>query len=500
MYIRSKASQLHLTENENQALRFLLKLTKKINLSLLIKAETYKVLATSSLLNLNTNTLSTKNNKAILKFCFLAIGLLLNVSGNTQEVLSKAEAVEILLKNNYGIKVARNNRLVAENNISKENNGYLPTVNATAGPNANLGGSSQKFNSGAEANVKNAFTWSANASVAANYTLIDKQRDVTLEQLKELVGLSDFEIRQTIELNLLQMFSGYYEVARLTENLKVLTQTIELSKRRLKRAEYRYEYGQGLKLDILNAQVDIQQDSINFLRAEQQLANSKRNLNFIIGQTIDADIKVDTTVSYTSGLSLEALLVNAETKNIDIIISDKNLSITNYDLKIIEAGKKPVLGSSASYNYSYSDNAAESFITSSTSQGLTVGVNLSWNIFDGGLRKIRTQNTQVAIRSQQVLREQTLQALRLDVTNAWENYQNALFILDAEKNNLTINQLNFERTEELFKAGQVSSVEIRQAQLNLLNAATNYNTAKYDAKVIEIQLLQLSGEIMEVEF
>ena len=58
------------------------------------------------------------------------------------------------------------------------------------------------------------------------------------------------------------------------------------------------------------------------------------------------------------------------------------------------------------------------------------------------------------------------------------------------------NRQNFERTKEQQKIGQISSIEYRQAQLNLLNAETNLNTAKFAAKVIEMELLQLSGQLL----
>ena len=118
-------------------------------------------------------------------------------------------------------------------------------------------------------------------------------------------------------------------------------------------------------------------------------------------------------------------------------------------------------------------------------------------MYDGGRRKLQKENAKINVENQLVQKEQIAQQLERDVINAWENYQNALFILRAEKQNLAINQLNFERTEEQFKVGQVTSVEFRQAQLNLLNAATNLNTAKFDAKILEINLLQLSGGLME---
>jgi outer membrane protein TolC len=43
-------------------------------------------------------------------------------------------------------------------------------------------------------------------------------------------------------------------------------------------------------------------------------------------------------------------------------------------------------------------------------------------------------------------------------------------------------------------------LEFRQAQLNLLNAQTSYNLAKFDAKLAEVQLLQLTGQLLNIEF
>ncbi len=441
-----------------------------------------------------------KINLMMQRIIFLYTFLFVVGSLSAQDLLSKTEAIEVLLQNNYGIQVAKNNILLAENNTSKKLNGYMPTVDATAGGTASLGSSNQTFSNGNEANVQNAFTWGGNASVAANYTLYNKTRDVRLEQLKEQIELADMQLRQTMELNILQMFNAYYEIARLSENLEVIEQTIELSEQRKLRAEYAYEYGQGNRLEILNAQVDIQRDSINLINLEQQITNAKRNLNFIVGRDVSTDFAVDKEINYSQALTLQDLLNTARQKNSDLSITNQNMEITAYELRIIEAEKKPTVGSNATYNFSYQNNAEEAFITQSNSRGLNLGVNLAWNLFDGGAREVRRQNTEINIQNQQILKNQLLSQIERDVTNAWWNYQNALRILQAEAAALETNRLNFERTEEYFKSSRVTSVEFRQAQLNLLNAATSYNTAKYDAKVLEIQLYQLSGQILDEKF
>jgi len=416
----------------------------------------------------------------------------------SQNILTQKEAVQNTLENNYGIQVAKNDIEVARNNTERGLNGYNPTLDASAGPSASFGGSTQSFDGGLpDTEVKNAFSWSAAVSVEANYMIFDKTRDYSLEQLKEILSLTDLQLRQTMEINLLQMFNDYYEIARLTENLNMLTQTLDVSRRRLERTEYRYEYGQGIRLDVLNAQVDIQRDSINLLNTRQQLANAKRNLNVTMGTPVDNVFEVDTTVTYSNNLSQEQLVAAAKSGNIAILAANQNIVLSEWDLRIIDAGRKPTIGARASYDYSYQNNAPGSFIKTSSSSGLNAGVSLNWNIFDGGRRKIQEQNTQIAINSQMIEKAQIEQELERDVRNAWESYQNARFVLKVEQASLATNELNLERTKEQFEAGQVTSVEFRQAQLNLLTAATSYNTAKYNAKVIELQLLQLSGGLLE---
>ena len=430
---------------------------------------------------------------------FLFSLFLVNLSYG-QALLTKAEAAKITLENNYDIKLASNDIIIAEQNTSKVLNGYRPTVNANAGLNSNFGGSRTKFATGNEIEINNAFSWGGSAAVTGNYTLYDQNREETIKQLRELVSLSGLQKQLTIEQQLLQLFNVYYEVAQISANLGVLQRTLSVSRQRVLRAQYRFEYGQGPRLDLLNAEVDYQRDSINFLNSQQLLSNARRNLNVIMGMEVNSSFKIDTTITYIPDLTLPALTEKAKARNTAIQLINKNLDITQQEFNIIDAGKKPTLGATGSYSYNFSDNPEQSFTSFSTNNGLALGLNLNWNLFDGGIRKKRKEITQINIASQQIQKTQLEQQLERDVMNAWESYQTSLYILQAELTNFSTAKLNMERTEEQFKIGQISSVEFRQAQLNLLNAETSYNTSKYSAKVIELQLLQLSGELLEKGF
>lgn len=420
--------------------------------------------------------------------------------GKAQALLTKAEAVKATLANNYDIRIGEKDLQVATNNAVRQNAGYLPTLNASAGASADIGGANFTFADGRKDSSPLGLANGINANLSGNYTIYDKSRAITLNQLLETRNVVELQQRLTMEQTLLQVFSLYYDIARQHQNLTVLNETIAVTRKRLQRSQYRYEYGQGNRLDILNAEVNVQRDSINILNITQQLENSKRNLNVLMGVDMNNTFEVDTTVVYTANLTLDALRTAAVNQNVSLLLLNKNVNLSQLDLQLIDASRKPTIGASAGLNYRFQNNFSSSFVAQQASQGLNLGINLNWNIFDGGRRKIQEQNTRVNLESLDIQREQIEAQLSRDVANAWGNYQNALFILQAEQQNVATSQENLYQTEERFKAGQLNSVEFRQAQLNLLNARTSYNAAKFDAKVLELQLLQLSGVILEVGF
>ncbi len=109
------------------------------------------------------------------------------------------------------------------------------------------------------------------------------------------------------------------------------------------------------------------------------------------------------------------------------------------------------------------------------------------------------QNSRIRYKNQQIIKEQLETGIRRDIANAVGNYRNKLFILQVQEENVKTNLDNFNRSEEQYKLGRITSIEFRQAQINLLDARTSLNLAKYDAKLAELQLLQLTGQLLNVE-
>ncbi|WP_075342874.1 TolC family protein [Tenacibaculum agarivorans] len=417
-----------------------------------------------------------------------------------QELLSKEKAVALTLENNYDIRITKNNVATAKNNKSIYNSGYLPTVTGDAGANYSNNDSDLEFQDGTVNSVTGAESKSYNASVGLNYILFNGfNRQNTFKRLKESYNLTELQARQVMENTLITLFIAYYEVGRLTENEITQKQALEISKQRLQRAEYGFDYGQRTKLDVLNAKVDVNNDSITYIDIQRQLKNAKRDLNVVLGRQVNTPVVVDTNVLYNEDLVLNTIVTEANRSNASLLQSQKNIELSKLDVKINRSGWMPNVSLTSSYAWNRSNSDATNAFSpiSNTRTGLNAGVNLSWNLFDGGRTKTSVTNAKITLETQQIRKEQLQEQLSRDVNNAWETYQNSLFSLKVQEQNITTNTLNFERSNERYKLGQISSIDFRQAQINLINAKLNRNNAKYVAKNAELRLLQLAGSLLD---
>lgn len=438
-----------------------------------------------------------------IKCLLVLIGLISSGILQSQELLTKAEAVEIALEQNFDIKIAKNNLEIAENNAGILNSGYLPSLNAQAGSNFDVVDRFTEIEGQSNLDQPDLESENYNASLNLNYTLFDGLgRLYNFKRLKEQYNLTELQARETIENTLIQLFSVYYEVARRYENVQVLRQTLELSQDRLERVNYLFEYGQVNKLQVLNADVDVSNDSINLINEIQTLDNVKRDLQVVINTNEVRDFNVDTSITFTPMLKLEKFIEEYELNNVSLLQIERNLEISAYDQKISRSGYLPTIDLVGSYGWNRNVSPESPFFPGSiqTSDRLAAGISLNWNLFDSGQTAVRIQNAKINYENQEIQRKQIQTQVNRDIQNALNTYKTRLYIYNLQEQNVKTNIDNFSRTENQFDLGQINSVEFRQAQVNLQNARTSYNLAKYDAKLAELQLLQLTGQLLNIEF
>jgi outer membrane protein TolC len=440
---------------------------------------------------------------------FTYIGLLSSAVFG-QEVLGKQQAIALALEQNFGILMSKNNLEIANNNKSIFNSGYLPILSSNAGANYNGANSTIAFpgqyleDGSPRPNliIADAESQRYNAGVNLNYTLFDGLgRMYTYKGLKEQYALSELQLRTTIEQTILQLFSVYYRVAQLSESEQIYKKALEISKNRKQRADLAFSYGQSNKLAVLNAEVDVTNDSIDLLQIQLQKSNVMRDLNLLLNQSMDQSYVVDTEVQFLSDVAFinsDSALLN----NVEWLKAERNEKLNEYDLKVARSGYLPSLGLVGSYGWNLNQSADSAFFpgTDNSSYATAVAANLSWNLFDGGRTLTRSKNAKMNLANSQLERAQVRRTFERDFENAKQNYKTSMRIYEIQQQQVKTSAYNFDRTQAQYELGTITAVEYRQAQLNLRNAQNQWTTAKYQVKLAELQLLQLSGDLLNVDF
>lgn len=413
-----------------------------------------------------------------------------------QSVLSIDEVLSAVEANNYDLQAARQNITAAEVLTSKYNRGYMPTLNINAGIAYNLNGIKAVYNFNfPDLNIQNIQAYNGNVGIGSSYLLYDGgQRKLRNEKNLSSLDLAKLQldnINQVLGFNASQI---YYSIVQAMLNVDLLQGTLEISKERSKRAKTYYEYGKVNRVDVSNAKVDVVRDSLNIITLNNDIENFKWQLNQLTLKK-DTDYVVDTTftLEYQSSniADLQSKLLESNT---ELISLKKNLELVDYDLNLANKLNSPQILANGAYNLNYQKNSPRSQLDLNRTNGLNLGLSANWDILDGGQRKVQEQLATIDQQTALIDLKNKENELFTQLNRLWNSYQNNLLTMEIEKQNIQTNKVNFELVKTLFENGQQSSLEFRQAQLNLINAQSQYFIARTSAKLLEVELDYLLGK------
>lgn len=416
-------------------------------------------------------------------------------TGNAQDLLTVNEAVSIALKNNYDIKLSSNDLKVDEQNVSLANAGLLPNLSGTFTQNNSIQNSTQVRSDGTQQTLDNARNNNMQYGVNLGWTVFDGFRMFArYDQLKELKKVGETELKLTILNTVGDVMTTYYDIVQQQQMLKALDTAIVISKQRVTTAENRFTIGKAAKLEVLNAQVDLNTDQTNFLRQKELYENTKTYLNELMARDLTSKFVVVDSVVIDDKLKLVDLMTLAGQQNPQIQIALLNKRVAELNLKQVKGLRYPQLGVSAGYIFTESENSL-GFARQNSGQGFSYGISASVNIFNGFLQKRNERIAKLQIDNTDVLIQQQTQSINSQLMAAFQTYLTNLELVQLEKRNEEIARQNLDITMEKYRIGTITQLEIRTAQLNFVNAQARNATAQYNAKVSETNLRQLAGNI-----
>ena len=419
-----------------------------------------------------------------------------------QQKLSLPECIDIGLEQNYQIRMARNDQEISDRNVSLGNAGFLPQLRLNAGASGSLNSTEYDLRAGGTEKVNGSNVNTLSSNVGLTYTLFNGFTvRTTYQRLKELQSVGELATRQAVESFIADLAAQYYNVVRQQMLHNNLIYTLDLSRQRLNIVQARYELGASSKLDVLQAQVDFNRDSSRLVQQYETMKNAYIALNTLLAEeNLDTEIQpADEDILFAPDLTYDVLLDRTMEGNATLGMARHQRQISSLDLRIQEGQAYPAVSLTSQYGYSsnlYNRKASANNERQST-LGLSYGATVAFNLFDGGDRRRVIRNARTSLENQELSYLQTEQRVRSALLSEFMSYENNKNLLSLALQNLETSHENYDTAMERYRLGELSGIELREVQENLHDAEESVIDAKYQVKLAEISLQQLSASITD---
>lgn len=415
-----------------------------------------------------------------------------------QDVFDLKRCIEIGLDRNYEIRITRNDERISDNNLTIGNAGYLPYLNLNSGYSGTVNNTEQRLTSGDITKNNGVHNQALNAGINLDWTVFDGFNiQANYGRLKELQQIGDLNTRLAIENFVMNISNEYYNYIQQKIRLNNLRYAVKLSRERLRIVEARYSIGAGSRLELQQAKVDFNADSSMLIKQNEVIFTSLVQINQLMAMDdVEQPLSItDSIIDFNPFLNKDDIWRNLQGSNVFLQLYKRDKNISVLDLKAIQSQYFPYVKVNAGYGFTQNMYEVGSF-DRQKNLGFNYGVTVGFNIFDGFNRERKRKNAVIEVQNKELEYQQVELSLRTDLSKMWMAYQNNMELTNLEKENLQTAQDNYTIALERYKLGDLSGIELREAQNSLLEAEDRLILAQYNTKLCEISLIQLSGKML----
>ncbi|RAJ75665.1 outer membrane protein TolC [Chitinophaga dinghuensis] len=418
-----------------------------------------------------------------------------------RQVLTLEQAIDVALKNNFDIRLAKNTAELSANDYAYANFAFAPRLNATVGTSWNNTATKQEFANGTKRDTSGIKGQNVNASVNLNWTLFDGMKMfATRNKLEAIKNLGELAIKNQVQNTIATVIGGYFNIVQEKQQLKALAEQVSISEERVKLSDAKFQTGLGPKTDWLQSKVDLNAQKALYLRQQTVIEQSKALLNQLMAvpETSTFYDVVD-SIPLNAGLSLGELQEHISENNTSIKLQQQNVAVSELTIKERRADYFPIVSFNSAYNFNRntSNAASNNFSPKFNRNGvLNYGFTASVPIFNGFNVRRQVKNAQLDMEYQSISLDNIKSQVSLSLTNAFKDYQYYKQALALEEENLELAKENMMVALERFKQGVSTTIEVKQAQQSLEDSYTRLILARYNTKLAETELRRLNGSII----
>ncbi|NLE34007.1 MAG: TolC family protein [Bacteroidales bacterium] len=416
--------------------------------------------------------------------------LLLPLVAGAQNTMNLDEAIMVALENNYSLKISRNDETIAENNVTLSP--FLPTITGT-GRQSQTNNNTESSAASSDKTRNNLYT----AGVTVNWRLFDGLgmfADYSRQQ--ELLAMSSQRVKINVENLIMRVCSEYYNIIVQQNRMQSALTSLALSRSRYENAEEKYFLGVISGLDLQQARIDLNADSSAVLSQQETVISAYIRMTNLLNAGYEIDFNINDTIILAPEIDIDSLRARTLAYNNQLILARQGERLSDFDLQSVRADRYPTLNFSTGYNFSRNEYPWQADSYNQTN-GLNWGFNMSWNIFSGFETSRRVANARIEAESSRLSYFDIENEILGELDLLYNTYRNNIIVASFETQSAEVARASLEIAMERYRLGSLSGLEFREYQNNYLNAINRRLTALYQAKISEIGLRLLAGELTE---
>jgi outer membrane protein len=423
-----------------------------------------------------------------LKVLTLAVGLLggVSVSALTAAGLSPAgaetirEALALAYANNPSLNAARAQLRGVDENVPQALSGWRPTVSAAA--------SAGRLATGSDSVID--YRNNASISLSISQTLFRGFRTINSTRQAEAVVKAQREsLMSTEQDTLLDAATAYVDVIRDTALVSLQRSDLAFLEEQVRAARDRFDVGEGTRTDVSQAEARSAEARASLNTALANLNTSRAIYRQVIG--IEANsLSADTSISRYVPKSIDQAMQLSEANQPLIRQAQHLVDAAIFNTKTIEGELLPTVTLDGSISRSWDPSP-----TADYSDNAQIFGNVSIPLYQGGGVSSRVRQAKEELGQTRLQLDVTRDQVRANVISAWGNYQAAEASIVAAQAAVEAQQLALEGVIEEQRVGQRTTLDVLDAQRELVTQQSNLVTAQRNRIVSGYQLVASIGRL-----
>jgi len=333
--------------------------------------------------------------------------------------------------------------------------------------------------------------FNSGASVQASLLLFNAPFYIGIESTKLAQKLSEQSLAKSEQDTRESVTTAYYLILVSEKSLEILDGNITNLNETLKSTKAMFSAGMAESTDVdqMLSNVTMVENSRSSMQRTIEL--NYNLLRFQLGVTPETKIVLSETLdSFISIINIEALMSQQfdQKQNVNYMLIESQEQMSALMLKTQKASVLPTLAGFYSYGV---NGMGDKVSTQQWFKNSMTGLQLSIPIFASGQRYSKIKKAQINLDKARTTKDMISEQLTLQEKQFRYNLVNANLQYVSQKNNIDVSKRVFSSTENKYKQGMASSLELTQANSLFLQAENNYVSALMNLLLTKIALDKL---------